>query len=65
MFNFFRHLMLSASGAAKYTFLARYREGHWFKRFELRAASPEQASEMFKRSSESKHWVRVSPVTKV
>jgi hypothetical protein len=43
-----------------YTLLARYREGHWLRRFNTAAASANEACSHFDASDQSNYWHRVS-----
>jgi len=55
MFNFFRR-----QPQKDYVLLARYRTGHWFKRFTVTAPSSYEAARKFDVSEESQNWLRVS-----
>lgn len=43
-----------------YTLLARYREGHWLRRFNTAAMSANEACSHFDASDQSNYWHRVS-----
>ena len=58
MFNFFRRQPQRA-----YTVLARYRAGHWFRRFVVKGASAYEAARAFDTSEDNQHWTRVSGAT--
>jgi len=58
MFGFFRR-----KPQTTYTLLARYRTGHWFRRFEVTAPSPYEACRKFDTSEEGLDWYRVSGAT--
>ena len=58
MFNFFRR-----QPQQNYTLLARYRTGHWFKRFEVQGVSAYEAARRFDLNPENDDWTRVSGAT--
>ena len=47
----------------EYTLLARYRTGHWFRRFTILAPSAYEACRKFDTSEEGLDWTRVSGAT--
>lgn len=55
MFGFFKR-----QPQREFTLLARYRNGHWFRRFEVTAPSAYEACRKFDTSEESQNWTRVS-----
>ena len=58
MFGFFRR-----KPQTTYTLLARYRTGHWFRRFEVTAPSSYEACRKFDTSEEGLDWYRISGAT--
>ena len=58
MFGFFRR-----KPQREYTLLARYRAGHWFRRFTVEAPSAYEAARKFDTSEEGLDWLRVSGAT--
>ena len=58
MFGFFKR-----QPQREYTLLARYRTGHWLRRFTVTAPSAYEAARKFDTSAEGQHWTRVSGAT--
>jgi len=58
MFNFFRRKPQKA-----YTIMARYRTGHWFRRFVTQGVTAYEAARAFDQSADNQHWTRVSGAT--
>lgn len=58
MFGFFRREPQKA-----FTILARYRTGHWFRRFVVKGVTAYEAARAFDTSEESQDWTRVSGAT--
>lgn len=46
-----------------YTVLARYRNGHWFRQFVVKAPSAYEAARKFDTSEDNNTWTRVSGAT--
>lgn len=59
MFGFFKR-----QPQVEFTLLARYRTGHWYKRFTVEAPSSYEACRKFDLSEEGEHWFRISGATK-
>lgn len=47
----------------EFTVLARYRTGHWFKRFTVSAVTAYEACRKFDQSEDGLNWIRVSGAT--
>ena len=60
MFNFFRR-----QPQKTYVVVARYHTGHWFRQFEIEAASRYEACRKFDTSEEGLHWYRINGATEV
>lgn len=59
MFRFFDRF----STHQRYQVLGRYKDGHWFKSFELSERSPYLAAREFDQNPKYKDWIRVSGAT--
>ena len=58
MFNFFRR-----QPQQEFVVIARYRTGHWFKRFIVSAVSSYEASRKFDTSEDGLYWNRIAGAT--